>query len=32
MSGFRRNPAVQRLADLRDHHQVVDTTVSQWSE
>ena len=32
MSGFGRNPAVQRLADLRNHHQVVDTAVPQWSE
>ena len=32
MSSFGRNPAVQRLADLRDHHKVIDTAVSQWSE
>jgi hypothetical protein len=32
MSGFGRNPAVQRLANLRDDHEVIDTTVSQWSE
>ena len=32
MSGFGRNPAVQRLADLRDHHQFIDPPVPQRPE
>jgi hypothetical protein len=28
MSGFRRNPAIQRLADLADRNQFIDPSMS----
>ena len=32
MARFRRNPAIERLPDLTDNHQIVHRALPQWAE